>query len=152
MSGDVIDDLRCQYGDGYDGDEARAIVVGEVQGLLEYFGAKIDEDDLFGPLTKAAVEGFQKANGLSVTGVVDAATSAALQDDSSNPIGASTVPVKVTSSGPSKGLILAVNGAGAVTGIVVAVVGHRRKSKAAVVTGVVIGLVSLIGGGIAASR
>lgn len=45
-----------------------------VQVILNSFGAKLDVDGDMGPLTKAAIESFQKSRGLPETGVVDAAT------------------------------------------------------------------------------
>jgi len=58
------------------GDDVRAVQ----QALLRagYSLGPAGVDGLYGPDTEAAVRGFQLANGLPVTGVVDAATYAAL--------------------------------------------------------------------------
>src|SRR5688500_5002359 len=63
--------------------------VREVQFLLNVFGANLETDAIFGPLTEAAVKGFQRANGLVIDGVVGPETSRALQDDGSRNIGQS---------------------------------------------------------------
>lgn len=49
-----------------------------VQHLLNFRGATLTADGAFGPLTEAAVQSFQSANGLPATGVVDAASWPAL--------------------------------------------------------------------------
>lgn len=58
-----------------------------VQFLLNAHGAGLATDAIFGPLTEAAVKGFQRSNGLVIDGIVGPVTSRALQDDESRSIG-----------------------------------------------------------------
>lgn len=58
------------------GDDVR-----ELQTLLDKHGFVIDIDGAFGAKTEAAVKGFQRQSGLTVDGVVGAATWAALKAD-----------------------------------------------------------------------
>ena len=53
--------------------------VAQLQSFLNARGASLDVDGKFGPLTRAAVEAFQSANGLKVDGIVGPQTTAALQ-------------------------------------------------------------------------
>jgi len=48
-------------------------------GIVDLYGHKLAADGLFGPLTHSAVQSFQRAHGLKVTGAVDKATLAALK-------------------------------------------------------------------------
>lgn len=52
--------------------------VKHIQERLVIHGYKVSVDEIYGPKSAKAVEKFQKANGLPVTGIVDDATMAAL--------------------------------------------------------------------------
>jgi peptidoglycan hydrolase-like protein with peptidoglycan-binding domain len=99
------------------------IMVGTIQGLLNFFGARREHpneaqplviDNVFGRDTYAAVRAFQTANHLTVDGVVGPETSSALQNSDSIPIGGSTVsPVDGGSTTSKVGLaVLAAGAAG----------------------------------------
>jgi len=53
---------------------SRGPQVRQLQVLLNRHGAALKEDGIFGPLTRSAVEAFQRANGLIVDGVVGGQT------------------------------------------------------------------------------
>lgn len=55
--------------------------VRELQGLLNENGAYIEIDGVFGPATDAAVRAYQRANGLTVDGIVGEKTWASLKGD-----------------------------------------------------------------------
>lgn len=93
-----------------------------VQFLLNVFGAGLETDAIFGPLTEAAVKAFQRANGLVQDGIVGPITSRALQDDESRNIGQSPPSKPPSGSAPRKqsiakavaiGLFLLAGGVGA---------------------------------------
>lgn|GEM_PF-243107 len=52
----------------------RGPAVRTLQGDLDQFGANLAADGIYGPLTQAAVESFQRQHGLAVTGTMDGAT------------------------------------------------------------------------------
>jgi len=58
---------------------SRGFAVERLQRALVDRGAQIDVDGKFGPRTRGAVEDFQRARGLPVTGVADTRTRAALR-------------------------------------------------------------------------
>ncbi|MCB9764370.1 MAG: peptidoglycan-binding protein [Alphaproteobacteria bacterium] len=62
--------------------------VSRAQRLLNRFGAGLSTDGDFGPRTRRAVEGFQRANGLAVDGVIGPNTARKLNSDSARKIGA----------------------------------------------------------------
>lgn len=104
--------------------------VGVVQGLLNFWGAHLDIDDDFGPLTEKAVKDFQAANGLAIDGVVGPNTSRALQDDASKSIGVAPLapPKKLASGPPVAALVAGGLSLATAVGIVVAIVRRRRRS------------------------
>jgi peptidoglycan hydrolase-like protein with peptidoglycan-binding domain len=71
--------------------------VAALQSLLDAHGATLSVDGGFGPLTVAAVQSFQSANGLSVDGQVGPATKAALYSNVSTTTGA-PAPIALDSS------------------------------------------------------
>ncbi len=62
-------------------------------------------DGAFGPFTRAAVRAFQRANGLTVTGRVDAATASALGAGGSRPSVTLTTPTPAASRASNAGAI-----------------------------------------------
>ncbi len=122
---DAVQNFNVRAGNNTSGADSR---VQQVQAALNVNGAKpaLVVDGVFGPLTEAAVKGFQIANGLQATGVVDGPTSLMLQDDNANSIG--TKPTKAAASSTPWGLIIG-------GGLTVAAVGggiwyvSRRKRK-----------------------
>lgn len=139
---DYVEDFHVQRGD-----EGPMVI--EVQTLLDnLFGAHLDKDGIFGPLTEQAVREFQDVNRLDVDGVVGPQTSKALQDTASLPIDGSapsTMPTKVKKKG--KGLLIGA-GVSGVIGVVAAAVGAKKHNKAAIALGVV-GLLTGAGLGVA---
>jgi peptidoglycan hydrolase-like protein with peptidoglycan-binding domain len=116
-----MDDLRCQRGDSND-------TVGEVQEILEdafaypLAGTDGGVDGIFGPSTEAAVKDFQAHNGLSATGVVDAATSALLQSSTALAKGEAGT---ISAATPTSALAIA----GGVVGVPLVAYGAYRAYK-----------------------
>ncbi len=107
-----------------------------VQTALNVFGAKpsLKVDSIFGPLTEAAVRGFQEANGLVVDGVVGPQTSEKLQDDEAAEIGSkksTTLPVTTVPKLPKKSNMLLIGGivVAGVIGVAIALGGGSGKTR-----------------------
>lgn len=107
-----------------------------VQTALNVFGAKppLKVDSIFGPLTEAAVRGFQEANGLVVDGVVGPQTSEKLQDDEAREIGSkksTTLPVTTLPKPKKSNTMLLVGGLAlaGVIGVAIAMGGGKTRKN-----------------------
>jgi peptidoglycan hydrolase-like protein with peptidoglycan-binding domain len=83
---------------GAKGDQVKTL-----QTKLNGFKANLGVDGEFGGRTAAAVRGFQKANGLPETGVVNVATVTALNNPQSKPIAVAAADPKVRTNGDPGG-------------------------------------------------
>ena len=81
--------------------------VARIQRQLQRAGFAVigGADGAFGPFTRAAVRAFQRANGLTVTGRVDAATASALGAGGSRPSATRTTPTPAASRASNAGAI-----------------------------------------------